>query len=116
MTERIWNKDSIVNLVTTNDKALVRALMVVYNNQTQSEQAVEATTEQNGIGFTSFDAEMLTSFAKFAIRNGFLTEAQMVCLRSRITKYWKQLLQAAETKGGAVDYKVSRAKKEPVAA
>jgi hypothetical protein len=99
-----WNKQRVQQLVTTNDKAAVRALLVIYHNQTPSEQAEGATVEDNGLGFTGADAEILTSFAKFYERTGFLTEKQLGILRSRIIKYWRQLLAAAEAKGRPVVY------------
>lgn len=104
VTQTVWTKSKIQALVTKDEKAAIRALMVVYGNQTQAEQASDATVEHNGIGFTGTDAEILTSFAKFYQRAGFLTEKQLVLLKKRIVKYWKQLLKAAEAKGQQVCY------------
>jgi len=101
---KVWDKTAIVSLVTTNDKAAVKALLTIYSYQTQSEQAVDATTDQNGVGFTGVDAEILSSFAKFYQRTGFLTNKQMELLKRRITKYTRQLLKVIESKGGLVDY------------
>lgn len=117
MTEqaKVWDKEAIQTLVVTNDKAAVKALLTIYSLQTEAEKAIEQTTEQNGVGFTGTDAEILTSFATFFQRTGFLTEKQMALLKKRITKYWKQLLKAAESKGATVSYKIPRANKEVAA-
>ena len=43
-----------------------------------SEQAIEATAEDNGIGFTGTDGNFLSSPAKQYIDRGYLSEKQMV--------------------------------------
>lgn len=109
-TAKVWDKAAIQELVLTNDNAAVKALLVIYSHQTQSEQACENTTDSNGVGFTAFDAEILTSFAQFYQSAGFLTRKQMELLKKRIVKYWRQLLQAVEARGQEVSYKVPRNK------
>lgn len=86
----------------TKPKWAVRALTVVYQGQTQSEQVRSTTIEENGVGFTAFDAEILTSFAQQVERweradptrryATPLSEKQMALLFKRIPKYAGQLL------------------------
>ncbi len=99
-----WNKQRIQQLIAENDRAVVRALLAVYANQTPAEQANGSTVEDNGAGFTGADAEILTSFVKFYQRAGFLTPKQVALARARVGKYWRQLLIAAENNGHAVAY------------
>ena len=47
-----------------DDRWALRALTVVYMNQTADERRVEQTIEHNGIGFSGPDAEILSSFAR----------------------------------------------------
>jgi len=108
MEAKVWSKEDIQKLVVTNDKAAVKALLTIYAKQTESEKASDATHEHNSVGFTAFDAEVLTSFAKFYQRVGFLTDNQMSILKKKIGKYWRQLLASAEAKGACVSYKVKR--------
>ena len=42
VTQTVWTKSKIQALVTKDEKAAIRALMVVYGNQTQAEQASDA--------------------------------------------------------------------------
>lgn len=107
-SKKVWDKEMIQQLLATNDKAATKALMTIYSKQTQSEQAVGTTTDQNSVGFTAFDAEILTSFAQQYERSGFLTAAQIALLKKRITKYWRQLLDAAKSKGAEVSYKLPK--------
>ena len=38
-----WSKDSIQALIDTNDRAVMKALLVLYSRQTAAEQATQAT-------------------------------------------------------------------------
>lgn len=106
--KKVWNKTAIQALLETNPKALIRALRVVYNNQTESEKNSHATTDDNGVGFTGVDAELLTSFADQARVRGTLSPKQMDLLKKKMPKYWKQILQEAERNGHTVCYKIPK--------
>jgi hypothetical protein len=88
-----WNKESIRELLEKNDRAVWRAVHRIYQNQTESEKMTENTHEDNGVGFTGADAYILTNFAKFYIKTGYLTTKQTAYARKKIKKYWRQLLQ-----------------------
>lgn len=103
--EKVWNKKSVQDLLGKSDEAVKRALVHLYNRQTDSEQAIEDTKFRNDIGFTAADAPRLTSIAKFYLSRKFLSPKQVSLVRRRIFKYWKQMLQEIESKGGKVDYK-----------
>ncbi len=102
------NKQDIVKLLTSNDRAIVRAVIVLNDRQTADEQLHEATTHNNGIGFTGADARMGTSMAQFFAKRGYLTEKQIAYWKKpnkngvwRICKYASQLLQIANEKAAA---------------
>ena len=88
--------------LATSPKWALRALTVVYQGQTQGEQVRSTTVELNGMGFTAFDAEILTSFAQQVERwersdptrryATPLSDRQMALLHKRIAKYAGQLL------------------------
>lgn len=101
----VWDKAKVQKLLAENDKAVARALLLVYARQTASEQAAEATTEHNGVGFAALDAEILSSFAKFYKRAGFLTAKQMAVARKKVMKYWRQILNDMAGRGYTVVYK-----------
>lgn len=90
-----WSKDSIQALIDTNDRAVMKALLVLYSRQTAAEQATQATREHNGRGFSAFDAEILSSFAMQVKTRGTLTAKQLEVARKRVRSYWKQLLEVA---------------------
>lgn len=98
-------KTEIVNLLLTNDRAVARALVVLYNRQTADEQVSEDTRHLNGIGFTGADGGVGTSMAKFFLARGYLTPKQLAYWRkpnkrgvARICKYAGQLLDEAQRK------------------
>lgn len=102
--EGTWTKSRVQALLASNEKAAIRGLLVVYANQTQSEQSGQLAIEHNGVGFSSMDAEILTSFAQFYQRAGFLSAKQMTILQKKIVRYWKQVLTAIEKNGLPVVY------------
>ena len=98
-------KEQIVALLITNDKAVGRALIALFNRQTQGEQVSEATHNLKGEGFTPADAAMGSSMAKFYSARGYMTERQLAYWRKpnvkgvpRICKYAGQLVEVAKAK------------------
>ncbi len=101
-------KADIIHLLETNDRAVARALVVLTQRQTYTEQASEHTINRNGEGFTPADARMGTSMAKFYTKFGRLSEKQIAYWRKpnvkgvpRICKYANQLLEIAQAKAAA---------------
>lgn len=92
---RVWTEDEIKNLVQTNDKVLYGALRKLYAEQTSDEQAAGTTKHYNGVGFNGADAKIMSSFAEFLKRTGFLTPKQKAVARRKLVKYNKQLTRLA---------------------
>lgn len=95
-------KDDIIRLLETNDRAVMRALLVLYENQTTDEQDTATTRHHNNRGFKQCHARIGTSMAKFFIKHNTLTEKQVAYWRvrnknnqMRIACYWRQLLERA---------------------
>ena len=82
-----WNKETITVLLQTNDTMVKKSLLELYKKQTQDEQKTESTNHHNNQGFTSSDAKVMTSIAKFVLKTGFLTPKQLTLIRRRIMKY-----------------------------
>lgn len=82
-----------------------RALIVLFENQTSSEQNNNTTNEANGKGFASADGKAGTLSAKTFLKHGSLFEWQLRKWTkknnrgiSRIAKYHSQLNVAANAK------------------
>lgn len=79
--------------LSTNPVWAVKALVRIFQeNQTQEEQVIEATKEDNGIGFTGTDGEILSSFAKQQLARGTLSPKQMVIVFKKMPKYHRQVI------------------------
>ncbi len=100
-------KEYIQNLLMTNDHAVGRALIVLNERQTSSEQNCQTTISNNGVGFRPCDARMGTSMAQFYAKYNRLSERQLAYWRKpqakgvRIAMYWRQLIEIAEAKKAA---------------
>ena len=93
--KRIWTEDEIKSLIQTNDKVLYGALKMLYNEQTADEQDSGETRHCNGVGFNGADSRIMSSFAEFLNKTGFLTGKQKAIARKKLVKYNKQLTKLA---------------------
>ena len=81
----------------SNKAWAIKALVKIFKeNQTSQEQAVEATTVDNGIGFTGVDANFLSSLAKQYIERGALSDTQIKCLFRMMPKYSRQVFEFSD--------------------
>lgn len=107
MAHHIVTKESLTSLVLGDKgiQAVGRALVVLFKNQTNSEQEQNSTNLFNGVGFTGADAHSGSLTAKYFIKHNTLEpwmyENWIKPSSSgfpRIAKYWKQLDFAAQAK------------------
>ena len=81
------------------DDQAKKALLRLYEYQTQAEKDAVGSYVLNGVGFSKFDSEMLSSFAEQLLKKKFLSPKQMVLLKLKIMKYAGQLVKIAISKG-----------------
>lgn len=93
--KRVWTEDEIRHLIQTNDVVLYRALRKMYAQQTADEQEDGNTKYHNGVGFNGADAKIMSGFAQFLARTGFLTPKQRAVARKKLAKYNRQLTRLA---------------------
>jgi hypothetical protein len=110
MKNSIVTKDSIKQALQNHDKAyqiqfVGRALVVLFNLQTESEQACNDTNTENSVGFSKCDSHSGCLTAKSFLKNKTLLDWQLEKWLKpeksgypRIAKYHKQLNLAAERK------------------
>ncbi len=102
-------KQQIVEMLKTNDRAVLRALIVLAQRQTVDERVSEITKHNNGRGFRPCHARMGTSMGKQAERFNRLSEKQISYWRMkdragkmRIEIYAGQLLEVALEKASQI--------------
>ena len=96
----MWTKQGILELLNHENlevqaRMTKRSLLRLYSEQTDSEQAMGATTEDNGFGFNGVDSEFLSSVAKQLSEKGFITPKQGQWVHKKIQKYAGQLAKLA---------------------
>lgn len=67
--KKTWTREEIEGLLRINDRAVERAMVVIWERQTADEQAVGATRHHNGIGFCGWSARSGSYFAGW-VREG----------------------------------------------
>jgi|SRR5690606_27778035 len=106
-TQKIVTKDSLLQLLETRPKEIVigRALVAIFNYQTESEKAHNATEVWNGVGFTGADGRSGAITAKYFLKHRTLTDWQVERWmrpnkkgEPRILKYANQLNHVANLK------------------
>jgi len=98
--ETLWTKDKVKELLKTDAQALYRAIILIYNQQTKAEKVYQSTITVNGVGFTAFDSEFLSSIARQLLAGKTLTVNQVAIARNKMLKYACQLLALSPKKGG----------------
>lgn len=120
---KTFTKDEIAKLIDTNDQAVYRGLVAIYERQTADEQNTEDTKHQNGVGFNGRDAKFGTSLAKqvIAFNEGKstyrypLSRTQLESGRKLLRKYAGQLAKVANAKAEAAHDETRAAEAEALA-
>lgn len=98
MTIPQW-KEYLQNLIRTDEKALLRAIVVIGQYQTAEELAMAETVDHNNQGFGAVDAEFMTVCYFRLLRGEELSPKQLAVARNKMPKYWRQLMRVAKAKG-----------------
>lgn len=93
--EKVWTKEEVKELIATKDEMVRRGLLVIFALQTADEKNSEHTTHTNGVGFTGFDGELMSSFAHQLKEKGYLSPKQLEMTRKKLVKYASQLAKVA---------------------
>ena len=108
-------REQIETVLLRTDKvgmhAVGRALVHLFNRQTEDEKINQDVKHDNGMGFQPCHAEIGTSMALFYQKNGFLTPKQVAYWqraanpkkeksKARIARYSRQLKEEADTLNG----------------
>jgi len=88
---KVWKKEEIKDLIENRNDAVIRGMLRIYDLQTESEKVFGDTHENNSIGFSGVDGDIMSSFVKFYNKTNFLTFKQMKIARKKMLKYAGQL-------------------------
>ena len=93
--QRQW-REYLTNLLKTNDRALLKAITVIYDFQTEEEKLKGAAIDENDRGFGKVDARDLGNMAEKIRANIPLTEGELARARNKMPKYWQQLMRVSK--------------------
>lgn len=85
-------KEALQSLLCRSDNAVESALVKIWHLQTPLEQKSKMSLVTNGFGFDKVDSTVLVEYALKVDAGGHLTKEEVLFVRSRILKYWKQLM------------------------
>lgn len=87
--------------LATDQKWLERAVIVIYSRQTATEQSSRTTINDNGIGFSASDANVMSYCATWINKGNHLSGKFLDRARKIMPKYSKQLLKIAQAREAA---------------
>lgn len=90
-----WDRASIEKLLRENDRAVERAMVVLYQRQTADEQAQGNTKHTNGRGFSACHAYKGSYYARWCQSGRRLTGTYIDHAREIALNYVQQLLDEA---------------------
>ncbi len=93
-TEQTTKKAQVAYIrehLLTSFKWASKGLITIYGFQTASEQNMGHTHDDNGVGFSGVDSEILSSFAEQVNKGRNLSTKQIVILHRLMPKYAGQL-------------------------
>jgi hypothetical protein len=93
----------IFQLLASNDRAVERAIVAIYNRQTEDEKSDSTTKVRNGMGFAGPDARIGTYYAKWILSGRTLTGKHLDKARQMSFHYIRQLVEVATEKMEAAE-------------
>lgn len=96
--QKVWTEETITALLNSNDRAVEKAILAIYNRQTEDEKSAQTTRHSNNVGFSGADASTGTYYAQWIKRGNHLTGKHLDRARKMAVKYRKQLLTIAQNK------------------
>ena len=94
-SDKEWTREEIEANLQKYDKWVERAIVAIYNQQTEYEKQAKGTNRHNGLGFSKADAGFISDLAESYKEYGGLTDAQIKYGREAIMKYVGQLKMIA---------------------
>lgn len=94
----MWNSESMKEYLRNNNQAVLKAIIVLYNRQTELEKEFKESNVVNGIGFNCKDSWFLSNLARQLIQFRKISKNDFWRARWRILKYSQQLADIANKK------------------
>lgn len=87
------DRQKVKERIKTDKEFLVGSLIALYYCQESDERATKTTAYKNNVGFNGTDSKILTDMAEYYLKKEFLTDKQLMLIRSKMAKYAGQIAQ-----------------------
>lgn len=94
---KTWTDEKIKELLKKDRNFCVRAMLKLFEYQTEAEKRCEKTISNNNVGFNAPDAKKLTSLCKVLNNTGSLSDRQVALVYVKMQKYHKQITNIANS-------------------
>lgn len=91
-----WTAAQIIALLDRDNLAVERAVVAIFNRQTDDEQASDTTRHRNGRGFNAFDAGRGGYYARWILSGRSLSGTHLDRARRMVKRYVGQLQEIAQ--------------------
>lgn len=85
-------KTVVQAMMIVDDAFLDRVIVQIYKLQTNEEKDKSKSIEDNNVGFTKYDANVMSNIAEKIINGQELTKGERAKARNKAQKYWGQIL------------------------
>ena len=92
---RVWDKHKVVGLLSTDNRAVERAMVALYHRQTQDEKSTSTTKHSNGKGFSAAHSNLGSYYARWVLGGRRLTGRHLSRARMMAIYYAGQLAEIA---------------------
>jgi hypothetical protein len=92
---KMWTPERIKVLLESNDLAVERAVVAIYDRQTADEKSMEVSRRLNSVGFSGAHARRGTYYARWVLSGRRLTGGHLEAARAMMIKYRRQLVEIA---------------------
>lgn len=91
--KKSYSVEDVREKLETNQAWLERAIVRLYEHQTNEEQEMQQTSEDNGVGFNAVDAHKLSYYATWIKAGNHLSDKYLQDAFKRVPKYSKQIFK-----------------------
>ena len=95
MQTTTWTEEKIVSLLNRSDLAVERAMVAIYDRQTQDEKVTSDTRHNNTVGFRGNHASRGSYYARWVLGGRHLTGKHLAIARKMSIQYRRQLCDQA---------------------
>jgi hypothetical protein len=95
---KTWTRSDIDALLVSNSRAVERAMVVLYDLQTQDEKVTAGARHLNGRGFSANAARKGTYYARWVLGGRHLTGHHLDRAQAIALRHSRQLVEAANAR------------------